>query len=152
EILLPGMVFIDGGANEGHYTVFASQCVGPEGTVWAFEPSSRELKRLEKNLELNASGNVRVFRVALAESNGEGELRITGYAHEGHNTLGGFAHEVELARTERFSLRRLDDLVAEASLTRVDVIKLDVEGAEQRVLEGSRDVLTRFRPVILFEA
>jgi len=49
------------------------------------------------------------------------------------------------------SERRLDDLVGEAALSRIDMIKLDVEGAEKRALEGARTCLARFRPIVLFE-
>jgi FkbM family methyltransferase len=151
-LLVPGMVFIDAGANDGLFTMFASQRIGQEGKVWAFEPSEREFARLEQNLTLNQLQNVRPFRVALAERDGEEDLAVAGYEHEGQNTLGVFVYEgVKLARTERVTIRKLDELVREEKLSKVDVMKLDVEGAEHRVLEGSREVLTRFRPVVLFE-
>ena len=153
QILGQGMVFIDVGANDGLFSLFASQRVGDEGMVWAFEPSDREFTRLEQNLTLNQLRNVRPFRIALADHSGDGNLAIAGFEHEGQNTLGDFVHRrVELIRTERVSLRALDDLVGQENLLKVDVIKLDVEGAEQRVLEGARGVLSRFRPIVLFEA
>lgn len=152
-ILKPGMAFIDAGANDGLYTLFASRRVGSAGIVWSFEPSEREFKRLEKNVNLNQLDNVHLFRVALANRNGDEELSVAGFEHEGHNTLGAFAHSgVDLLRTERVSVRKLDDLVVEANLLKVDVVKMDVEGAEQRLIEGAREVLSRFRPVLLFEA
>lgn len=153
QILAPGMVFIDAGANDGIFTLFAAQRVGPQGKVWAFEPSEREFTRLEQNVALNELQNVNAFRVALADTEAEQDLMIAGYEHEGQNTLGGFVHQgVRLMRTERVAARRLDSLVQEAKLPTVDVIKLDVEGAEHRVIEGARTVLAQFRPVVLFEA
>jgi FkbM family methyltransferase len=153
EVLGPGMVFIDGGANDGLYSLFASRRVGDQGQVWAFEPSSREFDRLEQNLKLNQAGNVRPFPIGLADRNGKEELAVAGYEHEGQNTLGAFVHQgVELQGTEQVVVRRLDDLAAEEGLSRIDVIKLDVEGAEKRALEGARGCLSRFRPIVLFEA
>ena len=152
RFLQPGMTFLDIGANEGIYSVFAARRVGAEGTVWAFEPSRRELDRLRCNLELNGL-KVRVFPLALADSAGHADLRVAGYEHEGQNTLGGFAYTgVELARTEPVDLMRLDDVVEQNPLGRLDAIKVDVEGAELRLFRGATATLRRFRPVLLFEA
>jgi FkbM family methyltransferase len=151
RILKPGMTFVDAGANDGLYTVFAASRVGLAGTVWAFEPSSRELARLKHNLELNEL-NACIFGLGLGDANGQAELTLGGYGHEGHNTLGAFAYEgIESGGSERISLRRLDDLVAEHSLSRIDVMKLDVEGAELRLLHGATKVLQEHRPWLLFE-
>jgi FkbM family methyltransferase len=151
RFLQPGMTFLDIGANEGIYSVFAARRVGAEGTVWAFEPSRRELDRLRCNLELNGL-KVRVFPLALADSAGHADLRVAGYEHEGQNTLGAFAYTgVELARTEPVDLMRLDDVVEQNPLGRLDAIKVDVEGAELRLFQGATATLRRFRPVLLFE-
>ena len=153
SVLAPGMVFIDGGANDGLYSLLAARKVGGTGRVWAFEPSGREFGRLQRNLALNGIENVRPFPVALADRNGEETLTIAGYEHEGQNTLGEFVHEgVETRGREQVVVRKLDDLVKEEGLSRIDVLKLDVEGAEKRVLDGARNVLARFRPLVLFEA
>jgi FkbM family methyltransferase len=152
RFLQPGMTFLDIGANEGIYSVFAARRVGAEGTVWAFEPSRRELDRLRCNLELNGL-QVRVFALALADSAGRADLRVAGYEHEGQNTLGAFAYAgVEVARTEPVDLMRLDDVVEQNPLGRLDAIKVDVEGAELRLFQGATATLRRFRPVLLFEA
>jgi len=95
---------------------------------------------------------VRAVQAALSDVAGETELHIASSEHSGHNTLGVFAHDLPRLRTERVSAWTLDDFAAEAGLTRLDFLKLDVEGAERRVLEGSRRVLRQMRPVILFEA
>jgi len=152
SILAPGMVFIDAGANDGIYTLFAARRVGSAGVVWAFEPSRREFARLEENLKLNQLENVRPFQIALADQNGEADLSVAGFEHEGQNTLGAFVHSgAALLRKERVPTRTLDDLVREGNLHKIDVVKIDVEGAEHRVLTGAQDVLKRFRPILLFE-
>jgi FkbM family methyltransferase len=152
QILVPGAVFVDGGANEGLYTLFAARGVGANGVVLSVEPSRREFDRLTCNVRLNKLDNVRLHRLALADQDGEAELAIAGYEHEGQNTLGAFVHHgVALERTERVVLRTLDHLAADEHLERLDVLKLDVEGAELRVLLGARDVLQKFRPILLFE-
>jgi FkbM family methyltransferase len=152
SVLKEGMVFVDAGANEGLYSMFASRCVGPSGRVYSFEPSQREFQRLSCNIQLNGLENVHAVQAALAEVPGELELSIADSSHAGQNTLGKFTYQVQLLRTERVSARTLDAFAAESGLTRLDVLKLDVEGAERRILEGSRTVLRELRPMILFEA
>jgi FkbM family methyltransferase len=153
KLIAPGMVAVDAGANEGLYTLFLARRVGENGSVLAFEPSHREFSRLRSNVELNRLDNVRLFNMALGNQDGEAHLQIAGYEHEGQNTLGGFVHEgVDPLRTEQVQVRRLDSAVAEAGLTRLDFLKMDVEGCEMRLLQGSQTVLRNLRPVILFEA
>lgn len=151
KLLRPGMTFIDVGANDGLYTLFASRNVGPTGRVIALEPSSREFARLERNLLLNHPTNVRVLRSAASNREGFGTLRIAGFGHEGQNTLGGFAYSVEQDGAEEIPLVTLDNVVNRYGLERIDVIKMDTEGGELRVLEGSQGILATQKPVILLE-
>ncbi|HXI38587.1 MAG TPA: FkbM family methyltransferase [Bryobacteraceae bacterium] len=147
------MTFLDAGANEGVYTIFAAQCVAQTGVVWAFEPSEREFKRLQENLKVNRLKNVHGLRLALAEHEGQAELLIAEAEHSGQNTLGEFAYEaVGVLRKEPVPVRTLDQVVVENGINRLDVMKLDVEGAEHRLVDGARSTLRRFRPIILFEA
>jgi FkbM family methyltransferase len=151
SVLAPGMTFVDAGANDGLYSLFAARRVGPAGCVWAFEPSQREAERLRQNLALNNLDNVRHFQVALGDVNGAADLRVAEDEHAGQNTLGDFIYATRLARCERVPMRRLDDLVRDEGLGRVDVIKIDVEGAEAALLAGAGTVLGRMRPLLLLE-
>jgi FkbM family methyltransferase len=151
RFLQPGMTFLDAGANEGVYTVFAAQRLGAEGTVWAFEPSQREVQRLAGNLDLN-NLSVRIFPVALADQAGQVEMTLAGYGHEGQNTMGKVIYEIEEGGRETVPVVRLDDVVRENQLARLDLIKIDVEGAELRVIQGATATLSRHRPLLLFEA
>ncbi len=147
-----GMTFIDVGANMGLYSLFAAGRVGPEGRVLAVEPSGRECEQLRSNLELNGLNNVAIMRTAAARNIGEAQLRVAENRCGGHNTLGTFAYPTtKQARKESVSLRPLDDIVKEANLSEVNVIKIDVEGAELAVLEGACQVIEQYRPAILIE-
>lgn len=152
KLLAPGMTFLDAGANDGIYTLFAARRVGNSGTIWAFEPSRREVERLAHNLKLNKLRGVHACPFALADFDGNAELRIAGYEHEGQNTLGAFVYDVvqELGK-EPVTVRKLDSIIEENKIAALDVIKLDVEGAEYRALQGMREALRKFRPIILFE-
>jgi FkbM family methyltransferase len=147
------MTFVDVGANDGLYTLFAASRVGRRGRVLAFEPSSRERGVLERNIALNRLRNVSVLPVALANEPGSATLQIAPVLHGGHNTLGGFAHKgVDAVATETVQVETLDAVTARLGIAKVDVIKIDVEGAELKVLEGAREVLRKSRPILLVEA
>ncbi len=152
SFLKPGMTFVDGGANDGLYTLFAAKRLGSKGTVLAVEPSAREVQRLRSNLTLNRLGNVKISRAALSNTTAKASLKIAGYEHEGHNTLGGFAHEgVVCIHEELVQLKRLDELFFECGLKRLDALKLDIEGAEYAALEGAKTILEEQQPLILLE-
>ena len=148
-VLRPGMTFVDVGANEGYFTLFAARRVGRAGRVLAFEPSSRERLLLEKNVQRNRLGNVTIVPQALADQPGTAHLHIAAKLHGGHNTLGEFAYaDAGNAGTEEVPVGTLDALAT----GRVDVMKIDVEGAELKVLNGGRNVLMTSRPILLIEA
>src|SRR6266704_1087737 len=127
QILRPSMCFVDVGANEGMYTVFAAPRVGPTGKVLALEPSSREFRRLTANLELNRLTNVRALQLAASDGPGSGMLRVAGFGHEGLNTLGEFVGAIEESAIERVKLTPLDDLVEAEGLGHIDALKIDAE-------------------------
>ena len=152
KILKPGSVFIDAGANDGLYSLFASRRAGDTGTVWAFEPSEREFGRLSEHIRINGFKNIRPSPMALSNFDGTGRLSIANHEHAGLNTLGEFIHPgITLIRKETVEVSTLDRFVQEHALQRVDAMKLDVEGEEGPLLEGARSVLENMRPVILFE-
>jgi FkbM family methyltransferase len=151
RVLKPGMVFVDVGANVGLYSLFAGKKVGPQGTVLAVEASSREYQQLQRNVQLNALTNIRVVNVAVTDSAGEAELMVAPAEHGGHNTLGGFAYGTPVERKERVRTARLDDIIREEGLARVDVIKMDIEGAEFTALRGAEQTLRQFHPLLLLE-
>lgn len=153
KILRHGMVCVDVGANEGLYSLFAASRVGIQGVVLAVEPSGREFARLKDNLSLNRLHNVRPFRLALFSNTGYGELAIAEYEHEGQNTLGRRIANplVKSDSIERVQLKRLDELLQEEDISRLDFVKLDVEGAELHVLRGGEEAIRRHQPVLQLE-
>ncbi len=149
QLLKPGMTFVDAGANMGLYSLFAACRVGPKGRVIAIEPSARELEILEKNIALNALTNIQVLRRALTDRPSVVELSVAPLGKSGHNTLGAFGYDTALDHREQVRAERLDDLVG--SQARVDVIKMDIEGAELAALRGATETLRKFRPALLLE-
>lgn len=147
RLLSPGSIFIDVGAHLGIYTLVASQLVGESGRVVAFEPSVQSFSRLRQNIVLNGLTNVCAFPVAVSDRTGRAWL----YHPEvpDSNSLGkdpAWGNEAEEVVTQT-----LDHVVEECALTSVDVIKIDVEGAEELVLRGATKTLISMRPAIIFE-
>jgi len=152
SLLSPGMTFLDVGANLGLYSLFAAKRVGEKGRVVAIEPSTREFQRLTMNLGANGlSTKVRALRVGVSNVRAEADLFIATSENPGHNSLGGLAYGTPLQGKERVQLEPLDDIVRREGLTRVDFMKIDIEGAELFALRGAADTLVRFRPTILLE-
>ncbi|UYN97321.1 MAG: FkbM family methyltransferase [Enhydrobacter sp.] len=152
RLLQPGMVFVDVGANDGYYSLFAARKVGPTGHVVAIEPSERERLNLVRNLERNGIRNITVVEAALGATRGMADLRLAHGVHSGHNTLGKFAHDdVVAASLERIRVETLDQIATDLKLTRLDFVKIDVEGAEASVVAGAGAVIKRMRPVMLME-
>ncbi len=153
RMLKPGMTVLDGGANEGAYTLFLAARVGEAGRVIAIEPSPRELQRLQANIALNGMAHIAVVAAALTDQAGEVELRMAENAHAGQNTLGSFVYSgVADSGSVRVPATTIDALMETQNLTALDVIKLDLEGAELHALTGARETLRRWQPLLLFEA
>jgi FkbM family methyltransferase len=158
EYLRPGAVFVDAGANVGEFSLFAGKRVGP-GRVVAIEPLSSAFQQLETNVRLNGfEGIVRVLNLALAESEREFTLFVAREVDDWRRwgSLNGGTASIFKATDrpvegERVRGVPLDQVLATEGIEHVDVVKVDVEGAELSVLRGAAKTLERDRPVLLVE-
>ena len=134
-------VCVDGGAHIGVISVLlASLC--PVGHVYAFEPAPETSDFLEHNLTANGITNVSVERMALYREDGEINL-VFDESYPGGSHIGEGKCRVITCR--------LDSWAASRGLTRLDFLKLDVEGAEPAVLDGAEETLRRFQPLTVVE-
>jgi FkbM family methyltransferase len=149
-LLGPGMTFLDVGANIGYYTLVAARMVGPTGVVHAFEPNRPIRERLEQNVHRNGLPNVVVHAEAVGRVSGELEFFASTWdANQGISSLLPGSGRGEAQRVPSITL---DDLAAGLG-RRVDLIKMDIEGAELLAIEGGRRLLaTSDAPAIIFEA
>jgi FkbM family methyltransferase len=151
KVLAEGDVAVDVGANIGYLTVLASLLVGPTGHVVSFEPDAENLARLRANLALNECRNVTVMEKAVTNRVGEIEFFINS-DNSGGNALWDPSqfpgNEKSLAALKRITVpgTTLDAEWEQLRLPAPKLIKIDTEGAEQRVLEGMRDMLARQAP------
>jgi FkbM family methyltransferase len=152
SVLKAGATFVDVGANVGLFSLPAAKKVG-SGKVFAFEPCGWTYEQLLENARINRASNLQPVRLALGDCPGEAILQVNSAGRDGLNTLGRPTHEhSKVVKTERVPVARLDDFLKQRSVTSVDVVKIDVEGAELFVLRGATGVLSRpDAPVILYE-
>ena len=146
--LKPGMCVVDVGANYGYYTMLFADCTTSTGQVLAVEPNPNAAGLLRQSIQLNGFGaHTRVVEAALgATPNSSARLFVPNgepkNAHISEYTGSeGTAHTV--------ALTTLDDLVV--GLDRVDMVKIDAEGAEEAIVAGMAFTLSRHRPGVVLE-
>lgn len=147
--LTPGMVVLDVGAHAGFYSVLASKRVGSSGHVFAFEPSPRERARLQRHLHLNRCANVTVEGVAVGEAAGDGELFVFDEKRTGCNSF--HLADTRGACAITVPIRPLDGYFERGVFTKVDLVKMDIEGAELSALRGAERLFRATRPALLCE-
>lgn len=145
SVLRPGMSFVDVGSNWGFFTLMAAHLVGPKGKIVAMEPDPRVFRKLQANVERNSLKHVTVCEVAVADC--EGTVMLAGHdlAQENCGTSRLIENGSPAALTFQVRSCSLDSLLDQARIDYVDLLKIDVEGAEDLVLAGMDSGLTRYR-------
>jgi FkbM family methyltransferase len=151
EMLEPGQVVYDIGANIGFFTIICSRLVGPQGRVYAFEPMPQNAVTLRHNVALNALGNTVVIEKAAASSSGTAELLVSEWsAFHALNVAGVSPPERSHDRITVETVT-LDDFASTTGARPPDVVKIDVEGAELEVIKGMSALLASSRPLVICE-
>jgi len=138
-----GSTVIDVGANVGFFTMRFASWVGEHGHVIAFEPERKNIRRLRQRIKkANFAARVEIVEGVAAETSGTLRLALNPYHPGDHKiALTGIAVQAWT----------IDDLLRGQQCPRVSLIKIDVQGAEVRVLRGARDTITRCRPTLFVE-
>lgn len=150
SLLKPGGTFVDVGANIGWYTLRAAQRVGPGGLVYAFEPRSDLFSYLKRSVKENGLEDVcRLEPVALGSERSQKWLAWdVAERNPGHSFLAELPPNSPTAKRESVEVHRLDQHAFEKP---VDLIKIDVEGAEYDVIAGAWELIARDLPIIVSE-
>ncbi len=145
SVVEPGSTVVDIGANVGFFTRRFAKWVGADGMVIALEPEPRNFADLRDVLrEDGALPRVRLFEVAAAEFAGTAQLKLNPL-HPGDHKLTTDSTGITVKTV------RLDDLLAESKWPKLSLVKIDVQGAEERVLDGAEQTLGRVRPAWFVE-
>lgn len=138
RLLRPGDTFVDVGANIGMHTLAAARAVQGQGRVVAFEPYEPTARLLAGTVWLNGLANVvEIHQAAVSRAPGTQALHIG--ATSGHHSLFELQDAGVAARTVDVPVVRLDDALGAGTL--VQLLKIDVEGAELDVVEGARELV-----------
>lgn len=146
NLIKPGDVVLDVGANMGYYTSLIAKLAGPNGHVHAFEPTKHFVQALKRNVEENGFKNISIHEYGLSDRESELVIYInnsTASLHMDPSVSGTFQETVRLFP--------LDGIAPTLGLSRLDFIKIDVDGHEPQFLRGAEETLRWFRPRILLE-
>jgi FkbM family methyltransferase len=150
RILKPGMVFFDVGAHCGQYTLLGSPLVGERGQVHSFEPDPRTNAQLRGNVARNGLANVTVNQAAVGAADDVVTFFESSAQYAG--TSGLRPSPYFSGRSYPVACTTLGSYLTKRGLTRIDVMKIDIEGAELDLLMSTRALLTSdTRPVIVME-
>jgi FkbM family methyltransferase len=147
----PGMTVIDVGANVGVYTFSAASQVGASGRVLAIEPFSGCVQCLQETCRLNQFDWVTVCQGAASDYDGTARLSLQSASEMNQIVMAETDGATQTGPFEDVPCFLLDSLMKQEKLTQVDFLKIDAEGHELQVLQGSDRLLTEFAPVILYE-
>ncbi len=150
HVLHPGMSVIDAGANVGEISLIASRLVGESGRVYSFEVSPKTLPRLRRNIALNRAQNIEVVEAAVCGADG----RLTFYLGQGVDSGSSSLSEPHDYQGDHLAVpgMRLDTFARSRPISQIDLIKLDIEGAELEALRGSEALLRgKVPPIVVFE-
>jgi FkbM family methyltransferase len=139
SVCKPGMTFLDIGANTGLYTALALPRIGSEGRVVALEPDRESFEYLRKTVIANHADNVTCVSKAAADYSGVVKLFVS-ENNRGDNRL--YDNELSTASYE-VEVSPVDLLLKELGIATVDLVKIDVQGFEGRVLRGMRETIAR---------
>jgi len=140
KLIKKGMVVVDIGANFGYYTLLAARLVGDEGKVFAFEPDPYNYSLLAKNIGANGYNNVIPVQKAILHKSGKMKLFLD------KNNLGAHSLSEPIPSNKGGSILveviSLDEFFKDKDYT-IDVIKMDVEGSEMKVLQGMTNLINK---------
>jgi len=148
-----GKVVVDIGANIGYYTLIAAKLVGSKGTVYAFEPEPSNYKLLYKNIQANGYTNIIAVQKAVSKTNGKTKF----YVDAATTDVSSFAKDNVLKHSKNLDCLEVETITLDDFFERtvgddrIDLMKIDVEGAEELVVDGAERVLRNNSLKILME-
>jgi len=147
ELLDKNAVVLDVGGNIGYTALRMAQIVGEGGKIYTFEPDPLNYSNLTKNLSLNSFKNIFASNIGLGAEYKQVKLFVNTESNRGGNRI----NELADSNFEIVKIVPLDRFVADNSIDKIDLIKIDVEGYELKVLKGANEILRKHRPLLFIE-
>lgn len=135
-----GDIVFDIGAHVGFYTLLSSKLVGKQGRVFSFEPLPRNLLYLKRHVEMNKCRNVTIIEVAVSDKDG-----ILQFNNGNNSSVGRIVSNGDM----KVKVISLDKQIEKNNFPTPNIIKIDVEGEELKVLRGAQKLLRDNHPILL---
>lgn len=146
RVVKAGMNVIDIGANIGYYSVIAAGRVGPKGKVFSYEPEGDNFALLQKNIEVNRFTWARAIRAGLSDQTGKRKLFVA----KDHTGIHSFADNRGVETGIEIEIDTLDRSLERFGSPKIDLIKIDIEGAEILALTGMKKTLAANPDMVMF--
>jgi FkbM family methyltransferase len=143
-------VIVDVGSNIGTFTTWMARAF-PMGKIYAFEPQREIFQMLCGNVAINNFYNVYAYNMALGSMSSKVEYREPDYFEPTDFGTFSLLKQQETGNTTVIDLTTLDSFVEDYKISKIDLLKIDVEGMDLDVLKGSKQVIEKFSPVIFIE-
>lgn len=148
KLLKKGDVVLDVGANIGIYSLIAGKKIGAKGKVYGFEPADIAFEKFQYHIDLNGLKNIVPIKSGVSNYTGKSEFNIC--EDDAFNSLGDKPLK-EIISKKTIDIVSIDDFVLHNNINKVDIIKVDTEGAEFLVFEGAKKTLQKDKPSLFFE-
>lgn len=148
KVLKPGDVFVDIGANIGYFSLLAAN-YQPTAKIISIEPAKSVFEKLKGNISVNNFQNIIPVNAAVGEINEEKDLFLSSPDNLGMSSFK--EPENYSGRKEKVQVINLDGWFKSSGLSKIDLIKLDVEGSELSALKGMKEILMNYQPLIIVE-
>jgi FkbM family methyltransferase len=148
KVIRSNDVFLDIGANIGYFSLLAATNYS-SAKIISFEPVKHLFQKMNHNISINNIKNIETVNAAVGEINEEKELFLSSPDNLGMSSFhqpGNYSR-----KKERVKVVAIDDWFKTSGLTKIDLIKLDIEGGELAALKGMKEVLQNFRPIVIVE-
>ena len=136
---------IDAGANIGMFSLYASKNIGGKGKIFAFEPIKETLAILDKNIKTNLISNIQTLPYALGDTN----KNINFFVNKDKLVSSSSEIQTKNTKIEKVDQITLDYFLEKnQDINKIDFIKVDIEGAERKFLDGAKKAIQKYKPKI----
>lgn len=140
-------VFFDIGANSGYFSLLASRA-SQKGFIHAFEPVKKTYQNFKKTIQLNQITNIKLNNVCVGTKNKTVKFYVD--TSSDVSSLRKTAYQKQ-SRQSSSQMVRLSDYCRENKIKKIDIIKIDTEGAEKEILFSSEQILSKYKPILIVE-
>jgi FkbM family methyltransferase len=151
KLLKKGMTCLDIGANIGYYVLLENKLVGEEGKIIAIEPSPENFEYLQKNIKLQNTQSIQAFNIAVGNTEGKIKFLVYENASNSGMVIPDGEEQKWPGEVIEVPIIKVDSLLQEKNITKIDFLRMDVEGYEFHIFEGMQETLNQHKPIIHIE-